>query len=109
MNDEAVQAWQFEEASDSSSEVYIVTWEQRSDGEVYSTCTCPAGMLGKWCKHRTRTMTKIPVDVHATSLGELIAEKEASDAKHKQLQNELKQGRKRELAALSRKMSPFLS
>lgn len=93
--------WDFEVKSDSEPGLaYTVSWELRSNGELYATCTCPAGDRGVMCKHRTRTLPRVPVDAERTTLGRLVEERKALDAKYEQVIRNLQKERKRITTAM---------
>lgn len=100
--------WEFEVDSDSEpGVVYLVRWELHDNGELYATCTCPAGERGVMCKHRTRTLPRVPVHAERTTLGRLVAEREALDAKYEQLIGKLRRERSKERERITTAMQEF--
>ena len=94
--------------SDSAPDVtYDVIWEYRN-GEIFGSCTCPAGVNRRWCKHLARTVTEIPVHLEETRLGRLIADHEACRAKFDAFAKRVRDERRRETAAITRQMQEFL-
>lgn len=100
--------WSFEVPSDSTSDVYTVIWELRDDGEVYATCTCPAGQKGRWCKHRRRTIGQIPLDITSTGLGRLLADLEACDAKYDEILSGIRAEKREERNGIAMRLHQFL-
>lgn len=61
------------ELQGSAPQPYIVTF-RRIDAEVHGSCTCPAGLLGTYCKHRLALLygrTDAPTDADVDRLATL--------------------------------------
>ena len=107
--DKSQNRWEFEMKSDSNpSSTHNVVWELRDNGEVYTSCTCPAGQKGRMCKHRWRTMADVPAPLDDTGFGRLVVELEKCDLKYNELSAAIKRDKKKERDDIVRRMHEFL-